>query len=164
MEKIKFKGKASHWSPSDFYIEVEAALRELLIKGTAFETEWLPCRKEIASAKITRKVMDGPVEVEVYTSIDKGYNLIDDATPDDTELTEAQADEVYDLMWNDNEFTTDITCAGILYGNPSYGAVCDLIDQKWEEGNRFLDQQYRKVKEWVKLVAENEQNDSEKGE
>jgi len=58
----------AHWGLGDWYPEIERGIKRALKSKSDWTTDWYASKKEIASAKITRK--DGVITVEVSVSDD----------------------------------------------------------------------------------------------
>jgi hypothetical protein len=70
MEKISSPGDGTKWGASDFYENIEQAIKNALAKGPShtWETEWLACKKEICSTKL--ECANGSIIAQVSVSDD----------------------------------------------------------------------------------------------
>jgi len=70
METISPSGDGTKWGPSDFYEEVEQAIKAALAKGPShtWATGWLACKKEICSTKL--ECANGSIIAQVSVSDD----------------------------------------------------------------------------------------------
>lgn len=72
--EFRIRGDGAKWGPSDWYDDLEAALREALASGKNFDTGWYSAKKEIVTARIRRDFPTLYVEVSCSDDFDTmGY-------------------------------------------------------------------------------------------
>lgn len=149
---------ASNWGVADFYDDVRKTLREAFDSGEDFQTQWLPCKKEVRSVRYTRQNLF--VTIEVCCEMDDLSNgdLIQDAVwqidGDDREITDEQMNEILNVVWF-GDVTDGVTLA---YELPSDETTFDRVISETErletEAADLLDEYFDRVCNIVREVLE----------
>ena len=176
----------SHWGLNDLYDDCKTKLKELIGSGKDFITNWCGSKKEIKSARYSRR--GDEFTVEVGESIDdmwESYDLFSDAVYDILRspmyplpqnvmdnleyITETDMDEdgerfvecVSDMAI-DAGIDDNVTCSETIPASEaSYENIMVVVDRLESETGSILDQYYREYKNIVYEAAKEYYADKE---
>ena len=118
---------AAHRDPADLYPSIRVSLIDLLSLGDPFIATSLEAKCDSARWRMTRRTVNGPITIRLQREIEADYGLVYDASPEGTEMSPSQMDEILNRWILSRSRSSDITVSSELSGQSSLDNILDEV-------------------------------------